>query len=127
MAKGKGRKGTRKAADVKIADTVEKNLDLKRAETLFDELSHVAGKKFRDRMQRVYGSMPMWSFTARRIAAPVSSECVADRSASSARRIKPLAQLDDVRSILRLSYETLKGLISMASRGAAKLTSFETD
>ena len=53
MAKGKGRKSTRKAADVKIADTVEKNLDLKKAETLFDELSHVAGKKFRDRMQRV--------------------------------------------------------------------------
>ena len=53
MAKGKGRKGTRKAADVKIADTVEKNLDLKKAETLFDELSHVACKKFRDRMQRV--------------------------------------------------------------------------
>jgi len=53
MAKGKGRKDTRKAADVKIADTVEKNLDLKKAETLFDELSRVAGKKFRDRMQRV--------------------------------------------------------------------------
>jgi hypothetical protein len=53
MAKGKGRKGTRKAADVKIADTVEKNLDLKKAETLFDELSHVSGTKFRDRMQRV--------------------------------------------------------------------------
>jgi hypothetical protein len=36
--------------------------------------------------------------------------------------IKSLAQLDDVRSILRLSYETLKGLISLASRGVAKLT-----
>jgi hypothetical protein len=46
MAKGKGRKGTRKAADMKIADTVEKNLDLKKAETLFDELSHVAGDCF---------------------------------------------------------------------------------
>jgi hypothetical protein len=55
MAKGNGkeRKGTRKAADVKIADTVENNLDLKKAGTLFDEMSHVAGKKFRDRMQRV--------------------------------------------------------------------------
>jgi hypothetical protein len=28
-------------------------LDVKEAETLFDELSHVTGKKFRDRMQRV--------------------------------------------------------------------------
>jgi hypothetical protein len=28
-------------------------LDLKKAETLFDELSHVTGEKFRDRMQRV--------------------------------------------------------------------------
>jgi hypothetical protein len=37
VSKGKGRKGTRKAADVKIADTVEKNLDLKKAETLFDD------------------------------------------------------------------------------------------
>ena len=53
MAKGKGKKGTRKAADVKIADTVDKNLDLKKAETLFDELSHVADKKFSDRMQPV--------------------------------------------------------------------------
>jgi hypothetical protein len=31
-----------------------------------------------------------------------------------------------VHSILRLSYETLKGLISLASRGVAKLTLFET-
>ena len=38
----------------------------------------------------------------------------------------PLAQLDDVHSILRLSYETLKGLISLASRGVAKLTLCET-
>jgi hypothetical protein len=37
-----------------------------------------------------------------------------------------LAQLDDVHSILRLSYETLKGLISLASRGVAKLTDSET-
>jgi hypothetical protein len=36
MAKGKVRKGTRKAADMKIADAVEKNLDLKKAETLFE-------------------------------------------------------------------------------------------
>ncbi|HZM12151.1 MAG TPA: hypothetical protein VFC15_18220, partial [Candidatus Limnocylindrales bacterium] len=49
-----------------------------------------------------------------------------DRAACSAPRIKPLAQLDDVHSILRLSYETLKGLISLASRGVAKLTRFET-
>jgi hypothetical protein len=38
----------------------------------------------------------------------------------------PLVQLDDVHSILRLSYETLKGLISLASRGVAKLTICET-
>jgi hypothetical protein len=37
-----------------------------------------------------------------------------------------LAQLDDVHSILRLSYESLKGLISLASRGVAKLTLCET-
>ena len=37
-----------------------------------------------------------------------------------------LAQLDDVHSILRLSYETLKGLASLASRGVAKLTLCET-
>jgi len=49
-----------------------------------------------------------------------------DRAAFLAPRIKPLAQLDDVHSILRLSYETLKGLISLASRGVAKLTNFET-
>jgi hypothetical protein len=49
-----------------------------------------------------------------------------DRAACSAPRIKPLAQLDDVHSILRLSYETLKGLISLASRGVAKLTVCET-
>ena len=53
MAKGKGRKGTRTAADMKIANMVEKNVELKKAETLFDELSHVAGKKFWDRMLRV--------------------------------------------------------------------------
>jgi hypothetical protein len=39
----------------------------------------------------------------------------------------PLAQLDDVHSILRLSYETLKGLTSLASRGVAKLTVCETN
>ena len=49
-----------------------------------------------------------------------------DRAACSAPRIKPLAQLDDVHSILRLSYETLKGLISLASQGVAKLTLCET-
>jgi hypothetical protein len=53
MAKAKGRKGTRKAADVKIADTVEKHVDANKAESLFDDLSKVAGKKFRERMQRV--------------------------------------------------------------------------
>ena len=45
--------GSKGSLSVPIADTVEKNLDLKKAETLFDELSHVAGKKFKDRMQRV--------------------------------------------------------------------------
>jgi hypothetical protein len=49
-----------------------------------------------------------------------------NRAGCSAPRIKPLAQLDDVLSILRLSYETLKGLISLAARGVAKLTLYGT-
>jgi hypothetical protein len=53
MAEGKGRKGTRKAADVKIADTVEKNLGPEESRNAVDELSHVSGEKFTDRMQRV--------------------------------------------------------------------------
>ena len=30
-------------------------MDLKAAKTLFDELSHVTGKKYKDRMRRVKG------------------------------------------------------------------------
>jgi hypothetical protein len=37
-----------------------------------------------------------------------------------------VAQLDDVHSVLRLNYETLKGLISLASPSVAKPTHFET-
>ena len=37
-----------------------------------------------------------------------------------------MAQLDDVHSVLRPSCETLKGLISLASQGVAKLTLCET-
>jgi hypothetical protein len=36
-----------------------------------------------------------------------------------------VAQLDDVRSVLRLNYETLRGLISLASLSVAKPTHFE--
>ena len=37
-----------------------------------------------------------------------------------------MAQLDDVYSDLRLNYETLKGLISLASLSVAKPTHYET-
>ena len=37
-----------------------------------------------------------------------------------------MAQLDDVYSDLRLNYETLKGLISLASLSVAKPTLYET-
>ena len=35
-------------------------------------------------------------------------------AACSARRDNPVAQLEDVHSVLRLNYETLRGLISLA-------------
>src|ERR1039458_145006 len=38
----------------------------------------------------------------------------------------PVAQLDDVHSVLRLNYETLRGLISLASLSVAKPTLCET-
>ncbi len=38
------------------------------------------------------------------------------------RRGSPVAQLDNVHSVLRLNYETLRGLISLASRSVAKPT-----
>jgi hypothetical protein len=38
------------------------------------------------------------------------------------RRTNPVAQLDDVQSVLRPNYETLKGLISLASPSVAKPT-----
>jgi hypothetical protein len=37
-----------------------------------------------------------------------------------------VAQLDYVHSVLRLNYETLKGLISLASLSVAKTTLYET-
>jgi len=37
-----------------------------------------------------------------------------------------MAQLDNVHSVLRLNYETLRGLISLASPSVAKLTLFGT-
>jgi hypothetical protein len=42
------------------------------------------------------------------------------------RRANPVAQLDAVHSVLRLNYETLKGLISLALTSVAKPTRFET-
>src|SRR5260370_591194 len=41
-------------------------------------------------------------------------------------RGNPAAQLDNVHSVLRLNYETLRGWISLASPSVAKLTRFET-
>ena len=43
------------------------------------------------------------------------------------RRADPVAQLDYVHSVLRLNYETLKGLISLASPSVAKTTLCETE
>ena len=45
-----------------------------------------------------------------------------DRAARSAPLSKPRGQLDDVHWVLRLNYETPKGLISLASPSVAKLT-----
>jgi len=42
------------------------------------------------------------------------------------RRGNPVAQLDNVHSVLRLNYKTLRGLISLASPSVAKLTLSET-
>ena len=42
------------------------------------------------------------------------------------RRGNPVAQLDNVHSVLRLNYETLRGLISLASSSVAKLTLYGT-
>jgi len=42
------------------------------------------------------------------------------------RRRSPVAQLDNVHSVLRLNYETLRGLISLASLSVAKPTLLET-
>jgi hypothetical protein len=42
------------------------------------------------------------------------------------RRGNTVAQLVNVHSVLRLNYETLKGLISLASPSVAKLTLYET-
>ena len=49
-----------------------------------------------------------------------------DRAACSAPLRKPVGQLDDVHSVLRLNYETLRGLISLASPSVAKPTDSET-
>jgi hypothetical protein len=49
-----------------------------------------------------------------------------DCAARSAPLSNPVAQLDYVYSDLRLNYETLKGLISLASLSVAKPTRFET-
>ncbi len=42
------------------------------------------------------------------------------------RRESSVAQLDNVHSVLRLNYETLRGLISLASLSIAKPTLYET-
>src|ERR1039458_1972660 len=49
-----------------------------------------------------------------------------DCAARSAPLSKPVAQLDDVHSVLRLNYETPKGLISLAPPSVAKPTLCET-
>ena len=46
---------------------------------------------------------------------------------AQARRGNPVAQLDNVHSVLRLNYESLRGLFSLASPSAAKLTLCETE
>jgi hypothetical protein len=51
---------------------------------------------------------------------------IAPAQPAQPRRESPMAQLDNVHSVLRLNYETLGGLISLASLSVAKPTQFET-
>jgi hypothetical protein len=51
---------------------------------------------------------------------------IATRGLLSPSEQTPAAQPDDAHSVLRLNYETLKGLISLASPTVAKFTHYET-
>ena len=51
---------------------------------------------------------------------------IATRGLLSPSEQTPAAQPDDAHSVLRLNYETLKGLISLASPTVAKPTHFDT-